>query len=104
MPIFSEALVLKCSVKMMFLKTLQNSQENTSTGDSFLKKFAVFQPTAFLKKRLWYKCISVNFEVFKNTYFVEHLQKTVFIPFYFVKGNQYCYCSCTNTGHKNFQK
>ena len=34
----SEAVTRKCSLKMVFLKILQNSQENTCAGISFLIK------------------------------------------------------------------
>ena len=32
---FTEAVVRRCSVKKVFLKIFQNSQENTCTRDSF---------------------------------------------------------------------
>ena len=45
----------RCSVKRMFLKILQNSQENTCARVSFLIK------------RLWYRCFPVNFAKFSRT-------------------------------------
>ena len=36
---WKEAVVQTCSVKKVFLKILQNSQENTCSRDSFLIKF-----------------------------------------------------------------
>ena len=47
----------RCSVKKMFLKILQNSQENTCTRVSLLKK------------RLWHWCFPVNFVKYLRTHF-----------------------------------
>ena len=34
-----------------------------------------FRPATLFKKRLWHKCFPVNFsEIFKNTFFIEHLR------------------------------
>ena len=45
----SEAVAQRCSVKKVFLKVLQNSQENTCARVSDTKK------------RLWHRCFPVNF-------------------------------------------
>ena len=53
--------------KKVFLKILQNSQENTCTRVSSLIKLQ-------LKKRLWYRFFPVNFAKFLGTpFFREHL-------------------------------
>ena len=49
--------IQRCSVKKVFLKILQNSQENTCARVVFLIKLS---PATLLKKRLWYGCFSVN--------------------------------------------
>ena len=40
--ILSEAVAQRCSVKKVFLKISQNSQENTCTRDSFLIKLQLY--------------------------------------------------------------
>ena len=61
--VFTEAFVRKCSVKKVFLVTAQNSQENTCTSVSFLKK------------RLWYRCFLGDFLKFlKTPFFADHLR------------------------------
>ena len=54
----------RCSLKELFLKTMQNSQENTWAIVPFL-----------LKKRLQNRRFPVNFEKFKNIFFTEHLRE-----------------------------
>ena len=49
-----EAVVQRCSKKMVFLEISQNSQENTWS-------------TTLLKKRLWHRCFPVNFLKFLRT-------------------------------------
>ena len=49
-----EAVVQRCSIKMVFLEISQNSQENTWS-------------TTLLKKRLWHRCFPVNFLKFLRT-------------------------------------
>ena len=54
----TEAVVQRCSVKEVFLEISKNSQENTCTR------------VTFLKKRLWHKCcLPVNFAKFLRTPF-----------------------------------
>ena len=55
--LFLEAVTRRCSVKKVFLKISQNSQENTSARFSLLKK------------RLWQTCFPVNFVKFLRTPF-----------------------------------
>ena len=62
-----------CSIKKLFLKISQYSQKNTCVGISFLIKVAGLMHASLLKKRLWHRRFPVNFTVFKNTFFIEHL-------------------------------
>ena len=55
----------KCSTRKVFLKISQYSQENTCVGISFLIKIQAFRAPALLKETR---------EIFKNTYFEEHLR------------------------------
>ena len=58
----------------VFLDILQNSQENTCAGVSFLIKLQA-RPATLLKKRLWRRCFPVNFAKFLRTPFLtENLQ------------------------------
>ena len=62
----AETVIRRCSVKKVFLKISQISQENHCGRLSFLIK---------LKKRLWHRCFSVNFAKFLRTpFFREHLR------------------------------
>ena len=66
----------------MFLNILQNSQENTCARSSFLIKLQTWglRPEALLRKRLWHRCVPVNFVKFLRTYFfTEHLRTTASI-------------------------
>ena len=60
-----------CSVKKIFLKISQNSQENTSTRVSFLIKLQA-PPATLLKKRLLNRCFPVNFAKFLTTLFLQN--------------------------------
>ena len=53
----------------LFLKILQNPQENTCTRGPFLVKLQVWACNLF-KKRLWHKYFSVNFAKFSRTPFL----------------------------------
>ena len=60
---FLEVVVRRCSVKKVFLKISQNSQENTCARVSFLIKLQVL-----------HRCFPVNFAKFLGTpFFIEHL-------------------------------
>ena len=65
----SEGAVRKYSVKTVFLKICQNSQENTCTRVSFLIKLQA-RPAALLKKRFWHRCFPVNFAISSKTPFL----------------------------------
>ena len=69
-PKVSKAVVRRYSLKKVFLKISQNSQENTCARDSFL-----IEPATLLKKDLWYRYFPVNFAKFLRTlFFREHLR------------------------------
>ena len=71
---YAEAVVQRCSVKMVFLEISQNSQENTCARVSFFKKVAGLRPATLLKKRLCHRCFPVNLAKFLRTPFsIEHL-------------------------------
>ena len=56
-----EAATRRCSVKKMFLKVLQNWQENT---------WSESRPATLVKKRLWHRYFPVNFTKFLRTPFL----------------------------------
>ena len=65
-----------CSIKKLFLKIPQFSQE-TPVLESLFIKVTDLNPKIpnFIKKRLQRRCFPVNNrEIFKNTYFQEHLR------------------------------
>ena len=71
---FSEAVVQRCSVKKMFFKISQNSQENACARVFLLIKW---QAQAFIKKETLAQVFSCEFcEILKNTFFIEHLWTT----------------------------
>ena len=79
---FSEAVVQRCSVKKMFLKISQNSQENACARASFLIKLHV-QACNFIKKDTLvpHKCFLVNFAILLRTpFFKEHLWWLLLLP------------------------
>ena len=64
-----EAVIQRCSVKKVFLKISQNSQENTCARASFLIKLLA-EACNFIKKEALAQVFSCEFcEIFKNTYF-----------------------------------
>ena len=68
------SLVWRCSIEKVFLEILQNSQENTCAGVSFLIKLQA-RPATLLKKKLWHRCFPVNFAKFlRKSFFTEHLR------------------------------
>ena len=60
--------VQRCSLKMVFLKISQNSQENTSDSVSFWIKWQALH-LPLIKKRLWHWCFPVNFAKCSRTTF-----------------------------------
>ena len=67
----SEAVVQRCSVKKVFLKISQNSQENNRTRASFLNKVK--------KEALARACSCEFYEIFTNTFFIEHLWRLLLL-------------------------
>ena len=64
---YKEAVVRRCSVKKVFLKISQNSQE-LPVPESFFNAL-------FLKKRLWHRFFPVNYVKFLRTpFFTQHLR------------------------------
>ena len=61
----ADAIVQRCSVKKLFLKLSQNSQENTCAR---LQAWGLRTAT-LLKKRLLHRCFPVNFAKFLRTTF-----------------------------------
>ena len=59
----SEAVARRCSVKKVFIKISQNSQERTCVRVSL--------PATLLKKRLWHRFSPVNFGNFLRTPFLQ---------------------------------
>ena len=60
------------SVKKVFFKISQNSQENTCARVSFFKKVACLR-AATIKKRFWHRCFPVNFAKCLRTPFLQNI-------------------------------
>ena len=56
--LFQNAKVItrRCAIKWVFLRILQNSQENTCATVSFLNKIPAWRSTTVLKDKLRHKC------------------------------------------------
>ena len=66
---YREAVVQRCSVKKVFLKFLQNSQENTCARICFLLKLQA-NAWNFIEKETLSRVFSCEFcEIFKNNFF-----------------------------------
>ena len=69
-----EAVVQRCSVKNVFLKISQNFHKKHLCQSLFFNKVADLRSATLLKKRLWHRCLSVDFAKFLRTPFLaEHL-------------------------------
>ena len=65
--------------KKVFLEISQNSQENTCSRVSFLIKLQA-EACSFIKKETLAHLFSCKFgEIFKNTFFTEHLRVTALV-------------------------
>ena len=64
----SRSIHQRCSIKKVFLRISQNSQENFCVKISFLVKLQA-EPATLLKRILWHRCYAVNFAKFLRTYF-----------------------------------
>ena len=68
---------LRSSIKKLFLKISQNSQENTCVGVSILIKFTCLRPATLSKKDTPTQVFSCEFsEFFRTLFFSEHLRTT----------------------------
>ena len=63
-----EAFTRRCSVKKVFLKILQNSQENTCASVSILIKWQDWGS----RNGLWHECFPVNFAKFSRAPFLQN--------------------------------
>ena len=61
---FWKSLMNRCSIKKLFLKILQYSQENTCVGVPFFNENAGLQSCKFKKERLQRRCFNVNITKF----------------------------------------
>ena len=72
-----EAAFRRCSIKKVFLKISQNSQENNCARlarASFLNEVAGLRPAILLKMRIWHRCFSATFARFlRRPFFKEHI-------------------------------
>ena len=93
-----EAVVHRCFVKRVFLKTSQNSQENTSLRVSFF-----LRPEILLKKRIWHRCFPRNFAKFlRTTSPTEHLR---WLLLFLTMPKKYCMWMNSNfTGNQSWNK
>ena len=89
----TEEVVMRYSVKKVFVKISQNSQENTCVKVSFLTYQSFFfnkvtspRLATLFKKRIWHRCFPVNFAKFLRTpSFMERLSGGCFWNFYKVR-------------------
>ena len=81
----------------MFLKSSQNSQENTRVRASFF-----LRPAILLKKRLWHRCFPRNFPKFLRTSSTEHLR---WLLLFLTMPKKYCMRMNSNfTGNQSRKK
>ena len=71
----------RCS---LFLKILQNIQENTSARSSYLIKLLKI-PATLLKKRVRHRCFPINFAKFLRTAFLQSTSEQLLLEFYALK-------------------
>ena len=70
----TEAVAGSCPITKMFLRFLQNSQENF-TGVYFFSRIAGLQFSNLLNKRLWHRCFLINItKNFRTFFFTEHVR------------------------------
>ena len=96
LPFFTFALetaVRRCSVKKVFLKISQISEEKTCTRVSFLINLQACNST---EKEILVQVFPCEFcEAFKNIYFVEELQMiSLFFVKYFVQDSSFLFLPC----------
>ena len=69
---YIETVVRRSSVKKVFLEISLNSQENSCARVFFFNKVAGLRPVTLLRKRLWQRCLPVNFARFLRTPFSQN--------------------------------
>ena len=69
----------RCSIKKVFLKTSQNSQESTCARFCAWVRHWNFRPVTLLKKRLWHRYFPVNFETFLRIPFLQNTFGRLFL-------------------------
>ena len=74
---------LRCYVRKVFLEILQNSQENTCSRVSFLIELQASTCNVIKKETLTQMFFCEFCEIFKNTFFLEHLQGLLYIYVFF---------------------
>ena len=70
---------LEVFYKKVVLEILQNSQENTCPGVSFLLKFAGQRCVTLLKMGLWHRCFPMNFVKFLRTSFLQNTSRRLLL-------------------------
>ena len=84
----SEAVTRRCSVKEVFLKTLQKFRGKRVSQSLFFYKVAGLRLATFLKKRLRHRIFPVNFAKFSRAlFFKEHLRWLLLTPLQ----NHFCF-------------
>ena len=68
-----EAVVIRCSVKKVFLEISQNSQENTCARASFLIKLQASGLQLYQKRDSAHSCFPVNFTKFLRHLFLQNI-------------------------------
>ena len=80
--LFTEAVVRRCSVKKVFIKTFTKFTGKHLYQSFFLNKVVGLRFGTLFKKRLWYRCFHVNYAKFLRTpIFIEHLRLLLFLMF-----------------------
>ena len=70
---YAKAIVQRYSVKKVFLKNFAKFNAKCLCQGLFFNKVTGLRPATLLKKRLWHRCIPVNFTKFlKTPFFIEH--------------------------------
>ena len=69
---------------LLFIKILQDIQENTSAGSSYLIKLLKI-PATLLKKRVRHRCFPINFAKFLRTAFLQSTSEQLLLEFYALK-------------------
>ena len=76
-----KSIMNRCSIKKLFLKISQYSQESACVGVSSLMKMQTFSPAALFKKRLRHRCFPVNYAKFLRIPVLENISQRLFQRF-----------------------